>query len=154
MRKQTVQRYVGTFSKLIAFVCRAKDGHLKRTSNSSVRKVALASNIQRSSIQLLISMGERQAAHSASHDLVMALLTTLYPPTTLLECPGKLFLIFSCVKLSGQILDPIHINPFLSELRWCLRAAGFYQICLLFENAPTLILENNPQSCVSPVSCF
>ncbi|KAG2084486.1 uncharacterized protein F5147DRAFT_589450, partial [Suillus discolor] len=151
MRKQTVHRYVATFAKLIAFVCRAKDGHLKRASNSTVRKVALASNIQRRSKQLLISMDERQAAHSASHELAMVLLTTLYPPTTPLECPGKLFLIFSCVKLSGQILDPIHINPFMSELRWCLRAAAFYQICLLFENAPTLILENNPQALIEEV---
>ncbi|KAG1850434.1 hypothetical protein F4604DRAFT_1515905, partial [Suillus subluteus] len=151
LRKQTVQRYVRTFAKMIAFVSRARDGQLDRASSSIARKVALASKIQCCIERFLTDMDKRQAAHAASHDLVMALLTTQYPPSTLFECPVKLFLIFSCVKLSGQILDPIHINPFLSELRWCLRAAGFYQICLLFENAPALVMENNPQALIEEV---
>lgn len=81
------------------------------------RKVALVSKIQSCSEQLLADINQRQVVHSASHDLLMAILATQYPPSTLLEYLGKLFHIFSCVKLSGQILDPIHINLFLSKLR-------------------------------------
>ncbi|KAG2046066.1 hypothetical protein BDR06DRAFT_977753 [Suillus hirtellus] len=151
LQKQTVQRYVRTFTKLIAFVSQAWDSQLDCASNSTPQKVALASKIQSCSKRLLTDIDQCQAAHSASHDLIMALLTTQYLPSTLLECPGKLFFIFSCVKLSSQTLDPIHINLFLSKLRWCLRAGGFYQICLLFENAPALVMENNPQVLIKEV---
>jgi hypothetical protein len=88
-------------------------------------RVALVSKIQCCIKWFLVDLDTCQVAHAASHDLVMALLVTQYLPSMLFECPGKLFLVFSCIKLSSQILDPIHINLLLSELRWCLRAMGF-----------------------------
>jgi hypothetical protein len=124
MREKTTQRYIRTITQLIAFTLRAE---LERCPNLDLRLTPLVSGKAR---QLLSALLTKTAIPEAIHELVIAILSSQRALNDQFKCPGSLFIIFRNVKLSGQIKDVEDIRALMSEMRWPLRCAAFWEMIL------------------------
>ena len=64
------------------------------------------------------------------HKLIMSILNIQYTPKGNFTCPLYMFIVYSSVSPSGQILDPGGVNGILSELKWPLHASTFWEIVI------------------------
>jgi hypothetical protein len=119
---QTTQRYIRTITRMISFILRC---HLNDLEGLHL---TLSAPLPEKADQLISRLSEGEDACMGVHELIVAILNQYLPVGAGQDWPGYYFIVFDNVLLSGKIRDVDDIRGTLSELKWPLRAATFYEI--------------------------
>jgi hypothetical protein len=127
MREKTVVRYVGRMLCFVAFMLRIQQNEVRAPE---LLKLFPASANAANRLLHDLSANSDQTLVSVHTLLVSVLREPRADPFQGSLSPFTLFFIFNNTTSSGMIKHPEDISGTISEMKWPLRAAGFYQIVI------------------------